>query len=160
VLSTTSISVIMKRLFTKLPVLLLSVLSAVSAQAQIANPNVHQNNLKATVCQPGWSAKVRPPTSYTTPIKRRLMAEQGIPAADANLYELDHIWPISSGGSPSDKRNLMLQPWAGVNGAKAKDIVEGRTQAALCSGKATLQQVAQCYSSPDAWITCPVGKAK
>jgi hypothetical protein len=42
------------------------------------NPNVHQDNIARTICQPGWTATVRPPTAKTNAMK----------AASARSYSL------------------------------------------------------------------------
>jgi hypothetical protein len=95
------------------------------------NPNVTQANVAQTICVSGWTATVRPPTSYTEPIKLALL-----PAAhSASEYELDHIIPLELGGSPTDLRNLQLEPWTE---AHAKDGEENRLHDAVCSGAMTL----------------------
>ena len=111
------------------------------------NPNVTQDNIKQTICVPGWSAKVRPPVSYTNRYKAELIAKQGFgKMAD---YELDHILPIGIAGSPTNKQNLWLQPWEGKCGAKVKDVQERLYHNYVCSGRITLQQ-AQKHFMP--WV--------
>ena len=41
------------------------------------NPDVTQATIGSTVCVRGWTATVRPPTSYTSALKVRQMAEYG-----------------------------------------------------------------------------------
>lgn len=62
------------------------------------NPNVHQDNIAATICRAGWSATIRPPTSKTNAMK----------AASARSYSLgpnqtgeyDHLLSGVVTGSP------------------------------------------------------------
>src|SRR5882672_10715401 len=65
------------------------------------NPAVTQASIAATVCLAGWSAAIRPPTSYTTPLKQRLMVRYGV-TAPLSAVELDHLIALSAGGSPTD----------------------------------------------------------
>jgi hypothetical protein len=95
------------------------------------NSNVTQANIAQTICVSGWTATVRPPTSYTEPIKLALLPT----GHSASEYELDHIIPLELGGSPTDLRNLQLEPWAE---AHAKDGEENRLHDAVCSGAMTL----------------------
>lgn len=146
-----------------LTILLLS--TALASNAQVANPDVNQQNLSSTVCVPGWSASVRPPTSYTAPIKVRLFAARSMMRKTKDTitlgrtpnitdYELDHWWPIANGGSPTDPHNLKLQLWNGSSGARAKDTVEVAVHRRLCSGQMTLAQAGACFSTANSWKAC------
>ena len=90
----------------------------------LSNPDVTQNNLKDTVCKSNWTRSIRPSTYKTGKIKKQMMSSAGISLTEISKYDLDHIIPLSSGGHPIDKQNLMLQLWAGADGAKAKDVIE------------------------------------
>ena len=102
------------------------------------NPDVRQATIQQTVCVAGYTASVRPSTSYTNGIKARLLREQGLPVADAAAYELDHIIPLALGGHPRNLANLALQPWEGENSAKTKDRLERRLQILVCADKVPL----------------------
>lgn len=41
------------------------------------NADVTQATIAVTICRRGWTASVRPPESYTEPLKRELMAAYG-----------------------------------------------------------------------------------
>src|ERR1700736_1323086 len=41
------------------------------------NQNVTQANIQTTICVQGFTKTIRPPVSYTNPLKMRLMAEYG-----------------------------------------------------------------------------------
>lgn len=82
----------------------------------------------ARVCTPGYAASVRPPTSYTGPLKREQMAAYhatGPPSA----YQEDHLIPLELGGSPRSPSNLWPQP---IRYAHAKDRVENLLHRLVC----------------------------
>jgi hypothetical protein len=115
------------------------------------DPHVTQANIHQTICVPGYSRHVRPPTSYTRRIKRELLAEAGL-IGHANMYELDHIIPLDLGGEPRDPANLQLQPWAGPDGARAKDRIETATHRAVCADRVSLADAQQCMMHD--WHAC------
>jgi len=123
----------------------------VNVKAQVVNPDIHQNNIDQTICVPGWTATVRPPTSYTNKLKRTLVNE--IPDAAMEDYELDHVVPLAVGGHPTDPRNLHLQLWDGPDGAHAKDVVEVRMKKMVCDRRITLAKAQACFIK--GWQTCP-----
>ena len=99
---------------------------------------VHQTNIATTICVAGWTATVRPPTSYTQAIKRTMLARVGAPIAEAEQYELDHFVPLALGGNPTSLDNLWLQRWLGPWNARIKDRLERKLQVLVCDGKVTL----------------------
>jgi len=99
---------------------------------------VTQGNLDKTICVPGWTATVRPPTSYTQTLKRTMLVRAGLPPADAIEYELDHFVPLAVGGHPRAEDNLWLQRWDGVWNARIKDRLERRLQVMVCAGQIDL----------------------
>jgi hypothetical protein len=106
----------------------------------IQNPAVTDANIRSTICVPGWSKTQRPNTAYTNKIKFRLMDAAGIPRSQSRQYELDHEWSIEAGGSPTDPRNLWLQPYFGPINAHQKDKVENAVHRSVCSGQITVEQ--------------------
>ena len=131
---------------------LLLALIAGPVWAQALNTDVTQANIGSTICVPGWSASVRPSSSYTGAIKRRLLKQAGLPMSSASKYELDHVVPLSIGGSPRHLTNLRLQPWAGPDGAWAKDVLERAMQRAVCKRRVTLESARGCMSGD--WHSC------
>ena len=118
--------------------------------------------LKSTVCRKGgYSSSVRPPAELTNPVKLKLLAAYGIPASDASKYELDHLLPIGAAGGASDVRNL----WPQLNVlnkaqkseyvANDKDEVENQAFTALCSGRATLDDLRKQFASD--WTQIKLG---
>ena len=108
------------------------------------NPAVTQATIDTTICVSGWAASVRPPSSYTTALKRRQIAGYGY--ADTKLadYEEDHLIPLELGGAPSDARNLWPEPYTialpdGTPvGARVKDQLENELNALVCAGSMPL----------------------
>jgi len=103
------------------------------------NPAVTQATIRATICVAGWTATIRPPAAYTTRLKRQQLAAGYAYRGDMNPadYEEDHLISLELGGAPSSALNLWPEPYAGT-GARAKDRVENRLHALVCSGRLPL----------------------
>src|SRR5207245_1370076 len=104
------------------------------------NSDVRQDTIQQTICTAGYTASVRPSTTYTNGVKAKLLRERGRPQASVDEYELDHIVPLALGGHPRSLKNLALQSWEGDDGAKRKDRLERRLQVMVCSGKLLLNE--------------------
>jgi len=117
------------------------------------NPNVTQENIYSTICVSGYTKTIRPPVSYTTPLKQRQLASTYSRYHDQSTkdFEEDHLIPLEIGGNPTDVRNLWPEPWFGTYGAKAKDKLENRLHAAICSGNTTLAQAQAIFAND--WLT-------
>ena len=100
------------------------------------NPAVTQDTIDATICTHGWTATVRPPTSYTSALKKRQMAEYGV-AGSAGAYQEDHLISLELGGDPTDPRNLWPEPYPR---ASQVDRIENELNAQVCSGSLTLDE--------------------
>jgi hypothetical protein len=116
------------------------------------NSDVTQNSISTTICVKGYTKSVRPATSYTNGIKKKLMREQGIDLSRIHEFELDHIIPLEVGGHPRNPSNLMLQPWEGEAGAHAKDKLENRLHSYVCKGKVLLEDAQRCIA--ENWVNC------
>jgi len=101
------------------------------------NPSVNQANIYETICVPGWTKTVRPPSHVTQRIKRRMMAN--VPGSSAD-YELDHLIPLELGGCPDCIENLWLEPYAPEPGARQKDEVENYLHKEVCGGSISLDE--------------------
>jgi len=102
------------------------------------NEGVTQANIRRTICSPGWLAAARPPASFITEAKSRLMKESGLPAADAPKVEVDFLVPLGLGGHPRKAENLWLQPVEGNWGVRTKDRLENKLRHMVCSGEISL----------------------
>ena len=116
------------------------------------NPDVTEETLDQTICVTGYTATIRPSTSYTNGIKKKLLREQGIDESHISDYELDHLIPLAVGGHPRKLSNLQLQPWTGENSATEKDGLERRLQHKVCNGEINLVDAQYCIAED--WRIC------
>lgn len=106
------------------------------------DPEVTQANLGRTICRRGYTARVRPPLSYTALLKLSLMARYGDSGRPAS-YELDHLVPLEVGGSPDSVRNLWPQPRDVHPGSLDKDHLENLLHDQVCAGQVSLARAQQ-----------------
>ncbi len=102
------------------------------------NPKVTQANIKRTICKAGWTKTIRPPSSYTTALKRQQIAEYAYSDKKPGSYEEDHLISLQLGGDPHDPQNLWPQAYAGKCGARVKDVIETKLKRLVCAPKSTL----------------------
>ncbi|NJC85673.1 hypothetical protein HC030_24420 [Planosporangium mesophilum] len=98
---------------------------------------VTQDNLGRTICRPGYTKTVRPPSSDTGAYKRKVMTVYHEPGPPSD-YEFDHLVSLELGGS-NDVGNL----WPERNdhppgAANSKDPVENALNRAVCKHTVTL----------------------
>lgn len=86
------------------------------------------------LCPTAHTAAIRPPTSYTDPLKRQQMIAYGF-TDSITAHEEDHLIPLELGGSPRDPANLWPEPAASPN---EKDRTENAAHTAVCTGRLTL----------------------
>jgi len=117
----------------------------------VINPNVTQTNIDQTICKPGWAKSVRPPTTYTNPLKTRQLVAYGDTVRDVSgqcvahssnprCYEEDHFISLELGGDPRDPKNLWPEPYYSSPGAKQKDTVETFLNKQVCTRAMTLDE--------------------
>ncbi len=116
------------------------------------NPDVTEATLGQSICVTGYTKTVRPSTSYTNGVKKKLLREAGIDEAEIGQYELDHIIPLGVGGHPRKLSNLMLQGWDGEDGANKKDGLERKLHNMVCAGKIALADAQYCIAED--WGAC------
>jgi hypothetical protein len=102
------------------------------------NPEVTQDNIGSTICVSGYASSVRPPVSYTEPLKFKLMDAYGYTDSASN-YELDHLIPLELGGAPADVKNLWPEPHSASPNSYDKDGFENYLHDQVCSGNMDLQ---------------------
>jgi hypothetical protein len=108
------------------------------------NPDVSQAMITATICVSGWTATIRPPTSYTSALKGQQIAQYGYPIVAPSAYEEDHLISLQLGGAPSDPRNLWPEPYeitlgdGRPTGARKKDVFETALKKQVCAGTISL----------------------
>lgn len=108
--------------------------------APALNPDVRPATINQTICVPGYTQQIRPSTSYTNGVKRKLLRDAASESSRLSDFELDHIVPLALGGHPRRLENLMLQPWEGSDGAKRKDRLEVKLQCLVCTGQLPLAE--------------------
>src|SRR6059058_3623199 len=87
------------------------------------NPDVTQSTIDSTICVSGWTATIRPSTSYTNGLKKQGIIDYGYSDTSMSDYEEDHFLPLELGGAPKDPRNLWPEPHAGDENSRTKDSV-------------------------------------
>jgi hypothetical protein len=97
---------------------------------------VTQTNIHETICVPGYTRGVRPPSSVTNRIKRERFDEERLLGTPSD-YELDHLIPLELGGCPDCPTNLWMEPWSSP-GAHEKDAVENYLHREVCSDRLSL----------------------
>ena len=110
------------------------------------NPAVTQATIGSTICVSGWTATIRPSSSYTTRLKIGQIAAYGYSDTSTSAYEEDHLISLELGGAPSDPRNLWPEPYAmsladgRPTGARTKDSFENSLKKEVCAGTRLLAQ--------------------
>lgn len=108
-------------------------------QPGVLNPDVTQDDIQTTICVSGYTAKIRPPVSYTDKLKVQQIAQYGYADTTPSDYEEDHLISLEVGGSPKDPKNLWPQPRHSTPyNASTKDTLENTLKGMVCSGQITL----------------------
>lgn len=111
------------------------------------NPDVTQDNIHQTICVPGYSARVRPPSWETNQWKLETLHASGYPDQNPSHYEWDHLIPIEAGGSPTSRLNQWLEYRRPADGwgVGVKDRFENEIHKRLCSNRITLAEAQQAF---------------
>jgi len=109
-----------------------------------ANPDITQDDIDQTICNPEWSTRsIRPPVNYTNRLKFEQIEEYGDSDTNPRDYEEDHLIPLELGGNPTDPRNLWPEPYEtsiSDGGARSKDKVENYLHREVCASDLTLEE--------------------
>lgn len=97
-----------------------------------------QDNIDQTICVSGWTATIRPGSSYTSKLKIEQIKEYSYKDKKPGDYEEDHLISLQLGGHPTDPRNLWPQPYNQACGARIKDVLETRLKRLVCDKKLPL----------------------
>jgi hypothetical protein len=100
--------------------------------------NVTQDNIQSTICVPGYSSSVRPPVSYTEPLKLESIKQYGYNDTSPSDYEFDHLIPLELGGNPTATSNLWAEPHYGTYTSYEKDGFENYLHGQVCGGQLNL----------------------
>jgi hypothetical protein len=108
------------------------------------NPSVTQATIGSTICVSGWTATIRPSSSFTDGLKVQQIAQYGYSDTKTASYEEDHLISLELGGAPADPRNLWPEPYTASladgrsSGAHVKDGFETKLKGEVCAGTITL----------------------
>jgi hypothetical protein len=102
----------------------------------VLNPQVTQATIRLTICRRGWTRTIRPPTSYTSELKRRQMGAAHL-RGPPSRYQEDHLISLELGGDPTDARNLWPEPYPR---AAAVDSIENELNRRVCRGELALAE--------------------
>ena len=108
------------------------------------NPAVTQATIGSTICVSGWTATIRPSSSFTTALKIKQIVQYGYSDTQTSSYEEDHLISLELGGAPADARNLWPEPYTVTladgrsTGAHVKDGFETKLKTQVCAGTITL----------------------
>jgi hypothetical protein len=100
------------------------------------NPDVTQATIEQTICSRGWTATIRPPSTYTSQLKLEQMRTYGFTGSAAE-YEEDHFISLELGGAAHDPKNLWPERRPQAN---AVDGVENDLNDQVCSGRLSLAE--------------------
>ena len=100
------------------------------------NSDVTQATIRTTVCSRGWTKTVRPPASYTSPLKLVQMRRYGFAGGPAD-YQEDHFISLELGGAPIDPKNLWPERRPRADHV---DTIENDLNAKVCSGEISLAE--------------------
>ena len=98
------------------------------------NPAVSQATIGSTICDPGYTRTIRPPSSYTSELKLAQMRRYR-ETGPSSLYEEDHLIPLELGGAPRNPQNLWPEP---RSESRVSDPLETKLKRGVCRGALTL----------------------
>jgi hypothetical protein len=105
------------------------------------NLAVNQGNIGTTICAPGWTDTVRPPSRFTSALKLlQLSTWIAYAGGPPEAYEEDNLIPLELGGSPTDQRNLWPEPRQPPSGwgSDRKEGLERVLHRLVCDGRLPL----------------------
>ena len=116
------------------------------------NASVTPATVRTTICVVGYSARVRPPESYTERLKYRQLDGGYNLRGDrvASHYEEDHLIPLEVGGSPTSVKNLWPEPRLTYWSASKKDELENVMHDLVCDAKIPLRVAQRVFTAN--WI--------
>ncbi len=100
------------------------------------NPDVTPATIRQTICSRGWTATVRPPTSFTSALKLVQMRQYGFTGGLSD-YQEDHFISLELGGAPNDPKNLWPERRPRADHV---DTIENDLNQQVCSGSISLAE--------------------
>jgi hypothetical protein len=99
------------------------------------NPAVAPATIASTICVSGYRAIIRPPVSFTEPLKVHQIATYGYADTRVGDYEEDHVIALELGGAPAAASNLFPEPHSV---SFADDTMETNLRSQVCRGQLSL----------------------
>ena len=99
---------------------------------------VTQATISTTICVKGWTKTIRPPSSYTSALKKVQLVVWQYADTNPAHFEEDHLISLELGGAPRSKRNLWPQPWSQAR--RDDNGIEARLHRQVCNGTLTLRK--------------------
>ena len=119
------------------------------------NPNVSQSNIGQTIYVSGCTRTIRPPVSYTDPLKRQQIALYGLGGTTAD-YEEDHLIPLELGGPSRLVGHAFVQQSAQQLG-RNRAVQRGTARVYTCGKVASRACLTAIRKPPVGSSSLPVG---
>jgi hypothetical protein len=108
--------------------------------------DITESSLQSTICVTGYTARgirsdgrtVRPPQTFTDPLKVSSIRAYGYTDRSVGDYEEDHLIPLELGGDGWSPSNIWPEPRYGTHTAAEKDRVENELHRLVCAGSIRL----------------------
>lgn len=111
----------------------------------VVNVTITQDNIKDTICRPGYTATAR--LNQTEKFKKRVFSRYNISWDRHSDYEDDHLISLGLGGMDGALGNRWPQLYCPKKtsgktcfGSREKDVVESALHRRICSGEITLKE--------------------
>jgi hypothetical protein len=103
--------------------------------ADMLNQVVTPATISTTICVSGYTTRIRPPTSFTEPLKIHQIATYRYADTQVSDYEEDHVIALEIGGAPASSVNLFPEAHRVSN---TDDTLENDLHTRVCRGQLTL----------------------
>jgi hypothetical protein len=103
--------------------------------ADMLNPAVTAATISTTICVSGYTTMIRPPISFTEPLKIHQIATYGYADHRVGDYEEDHVIALEIGGAPAAAVNLF--PESHIF-SYTDDTLESSLHSQVCDGLLSL----------------------
>lgn len=107
------------------------------------DPEVNQANIKDSICKVThftWTEAHMPPRDFLQNIEKEQLKQYGYTDPSMQHYQMDHLIPLSLGGSPTDLRNIWPQVLVTKWSARRKDYLEEHLHDMVCKNQISLKE--------------------
>ncbi|MDQ1392606.1 MAG: hypothetical protein QOF30_1583 [Acidimicrobiaceae bacterium] len=99
------------------------------------NPAVTPATIETTICVSGYTTTIRPPVSFTEPLKVHQIVTYGYADHLVRDYEEDHVIALEIGGAAASAVNLFPEPHTF---SVPDDTLENSLHTQVCTGRLAL----------------------